>query len=165
MDRLYSASDLHKELVKRLTDAKGTIQAWQAVERLHKKDGGDFANIRKNFSGLYLEDDYNYASHKETYTASVHLFCGAYMGPGHYANDTIYQAGASADEIDQAIKDRIKQLQERVASLEREVEQAGIAWSKYLAAMQDLRSALEQMGLKQSDTWYCITEAMHNTYL
>ena len=54
--------DVKKELQNRITHTENVLAAWKAVRRERKKDGGNFQNINKNFSGCNVFCEYS--SHK-----------------------------------------------------------------------------------------------------
>lgn len=51
--------DVKKELQNRIAHTENVLAAWKAVKRERKKDGGDFANVNKNFSGCDLFCDFS----------------------------------------------------------------------------------------------------------
>lgn len=48
-------NDLHNEIF----DNQLKIEGWQKVKQLYKKDGGEFANVQKNFDGATVEKDFS----------------------------------------------------------------------------------------------------------
>lgn len=50
MERIFTIEDAKKALEKRLSYYTARVEAWEKVERVRKKDGGDFATLSKNFT-------------------------------------------------------------------------------------------------------------------
>lgn len=51
--------DVKKELENRIRHSENVLAAWKNVKRETKKNGGDFANVNKNFSGCDLFWDFS----------------------------------------------------------------------------------------------------------
>ena len=49
----FSKANLLEKLTNEIADQETDIAVLKSVERLHKKDGSDFANVLKNFTNLY----------------------------------------------------------------------------------------------------------------
>ena len=95
--------EVRKKLERELKQTEARIENWQRVTRTHKKDGGDFANIWRNFDVIYT-------GHEYSDSIEVHV-------PGSYpdynmARDFIMvkTENLTADDVENAIKGRIEQL-------------------------------------------------------
>ena len=51
----YYSENAKKELESRKAKAEALAEAWAKVERVHKKDGGDFANLSQNFKNCTIK--------------------------------------------------------------------------------------------------------------
>lgn len=90
-----------------ISRCKKAIEAWANVERVHKKDGGDFSKLSNNFTnckgGIKNHHDSLFVrlgSHGED---EISLWIDS---------ENRYMTG---DEIESAIKDRVKSLNERIS--------------------------------------------------
>lgn len=51
----YYSDNAKKALESRKANAEALADAWARVERVHKKDGGDFANLSQNFKNCTIK--------------------------------------------------------------------------------------------------------------
>lgn len=99
-----------KELQDSVNDAENQVFLWQQVKRCTKKDGGDFANVNKNFENATITVNYD-----GTLKIDVHGHTGA-----KWASDTIYSTPQNplktVNDVMPAIAERIKYLENYAAT-------------------------------------------------
>ena len=113
---------MRDENIRTISDAKERIQesvnyyadriaAFSKVRRVHKKDGGDFANIQRNFEGCRLYFEFN--SFKAEVTAEKHYPNG---GRGWETMTVYLDEARTPDEVEAKLAlylDNCKELKER----------------------------------------------------
>ena len=55
MERIYTVQEAVQKMQKSADYYRVRIEAWEKVKRVYKKDGGDFANLARNFEGAKFE--------------------------------------------------------------------------------------------------------------
>lgn len=84
----FSKANLLEKLTNEIADQENDIAVLKSVERLHKKDGSDFANVLKNFTNLY------------NHRLDAWWFEARGIGRGKWITVTIYaNKGDSPDDI------------------------------------------------------------------
>lgn len=159
----YYAEKAYKELERRKERAEVLIEAWQGVERLHKKDGTDFASLKQNFTkgvicgewdemqakvyahgtGCGYVDDwldvtptiYNNSEDAKKYEANGRLQSrGAYLHPF---------ITLTPDEIEEAIKGRIEYWQGVVMEIELALEQFDDIAGKLIKMREEAKTYID----------------------
>lgn len=66
---MKTAEEIKSKLSKYIAENEEKIKLWEQVQRVHKKDGTDFANFGKNFTGCKVQEK-SYSSEKEIVVSS-----------------------------------------------------------------------------------------------
>lgn len=109
------------------------IEALKKVERVHRKDGGDFKRIEKNFTNAYLDGNgkwlnvcFRTLTHGiDTESISVIDWCNN--------NEPL-----TADEVEQGISKRITKLEQESKESQRLLDAMNKAFEKFMADYEDL---------------------------
>lgn len=56
----YDGEKIKKDIEKSIDHYESAIKALKKVERVHKKDGGNFSNFNRNFKNCEISSDYNH---------------------------------------------------------------------------------------------------------
>ena len=126
-----------RELENDIKSYKGAIEAWQKVERVHKKDGGDFARFEKNFTNCHLTINYS--------SKCLEVYYHSYM----YESDAIYlwdyekKRDLTVDEIEQKIKDRIENYKRKVIECEKDLKSLSKTYEKIQKELDRLVERLD----------------------
>lgn len=106
MERIANVTEAQRRLEERLNYYTARIEAWEKVERIHKKDGEDFAILSKNFTNCKLIEKYHnqeltvyFRTDKEGYTTDY-----INLGGNVYTHE---EPADTADKIEKRIADKI----------------------------------------------------------
>lgn len=112
MDKIYNVEDIKNRIKDSIDYYDSRIKLWIQVERVHKKDGSDFAALKRNFTNCIFKSDYGW---------DHNLTVFGHDSKGHYIDDYINIGEqytwsgelnenwlGTADKIENAIKERIK---------------------------------------------------------
>ena len=164
--------------------AEKQIALWQKVERVRKKDGGDFAAIGRNFRNANVE--LNRCAMRDD---DLELVVSDLSPAGGYVKDTIdlkvlvkyakvkpspdrvkkylyYEPYymLNATEIEQAIKERIIDLGKKRASLRDQLRSADAAYEKFTAAVDAALADLKSIAGDGTTLYYGCREYMRGAY-
>lgn len=161
----HNSEKAMKELQNRRKRDLGLIEAWKSIERFRKKDGSDFEALAKNFTkGAILPARYDsemkrvsvrvyidglgYESDEITITPTIYARTdeaakyeaeGRLLSRGPYSHPYII---LTPDEIELAINERIKYLQENADEYSKAIEQFDEIKGKLLAISKELDDVL-----------------------
>ena len=126
-----------RELENDIRSYKGAIEAWQKVERVHKKDGGDFARFERNFTNCHLDIMYS-CKYLKVYYQSY-----------RYESDDIYlwdyrkEQELTVDETEQKIKERIENYKRNVIECEKALKSLSKTYEKIQKELDRLVERLD----------------------
>lgn len=142
MERIFTIEDAKQRLEKRLSYYTARVEAWEKVERVSKKDGGDFAIISKNFANCTFKTEYssnyivvNFKSKFEGYASDeVNISGNAY---GVEACDT-------ADKIEKKIAETIEKYKGYVKTTEKGLETIAEQLEAIAPELEALKKAIKE---------------------
>lgn len=151
--------DVKKKLERKLMETEARIENWKSVTRKHKKDGGDFANVWKNFEGVY--EGYIYSNSVEI------TIYGSYPDysiskDSTYINVTI--DNLTADDIENAIKDRIEYLQQYKVELLDSLEVYNDLYDETMEELNNIKDHITEVAGNRTSLWYIMMEAIEKHY-
>lgn len=129
--------DVKKELQNRIRHSENVLAAWRNVKRERKKDGGNFANVNKNFSGCDLFWDFS------AYKLRARIPYSREYG----SEDVIYLQDAerttpTPDGIEAAIKNYITKQDEILTNERAALAEFDAIADRIEPAILDLRGAI-----------------------
>lgn len=125
----YYSENAKKELESRKAKAEALAKAWGEVKRVYKKNGEQFVNIAKNFTGTNIKMP-NYSNYKEEKAAFV------------YTTDA---TGKSHSDYINIYKTLERNEEEKAEKEGREIVQRG-AWLKpfYILSVEEVEEACKE---------------------
>ena len=152
MERILNIEDAKKKIERRIAYYQERIDAWKKVERIRKKDGGDFAILSKNFTNCKIEESYSFKELKVYYKSNLE----------GYTNDWINISGNQYQEeadTPEKIEKRIAETIERYEGYKTRSEKALATIESTLKAiepeLEKLKSVIKE-GETETDTQYII---------
>lgn len=166
----YYSEEAKKVLRRRATDAELFIKAWGAVKRVHKKDGGNFSVLSKNFSGaniigsgdsiearVSICDNARYNSDELKLTPSIselyepdkfeeYKKAGRLIERGPYMVPYIV---ATPDEVENLIRERIEYWQ----GVERACDSALLKFDEYADKIITMRDEAKAFADSLPESW------------
>ena len=149
--------DVHKRLEKEFLEADARMKNWQSVKRLHKKDGGDFANIWKNFDKIY--EGYNFSD-------SVEIKISGSYPNYNLASDSmiVKNEDLTPDGIEKAIKERIEYLKSKKEIIRDNRGVMDKLYDETMEKMLDVYSNIEEVAGNRTPLYYIMREAVENYF-
>lgn len=136
-----------KEVVERIERSVAyydcRVKAWQNVKRVYKKDGSDFANFNKNFTGGKVEDHYG----------SSKFYIHFRDEDGRYMEDWIDAKETPAEQME-AIDDQIRKYSEWKEAAEEELPHAAEIAEFTLNKLREIKEELNKIGYRESGSLY-----------
>ena len=149
--------DVHKRLEKEFLEADARMKNWQSVKRYHKKDGGDFANIWKNFDKIY--EGHNFSNSIEI------KISGSYPDYTLACDSMIIKIeDFTPDGIEKAINDRIEYLKQKKEIIR---DNRGIMDTLYDETnnkMLEIYTNIEEMAGNRTPLYYIMREMVENYF-
>ena len=108
----YYSENAKKELESRKAKAEALAEAWANVERVHKKDGGDFANLGQNFKNCTIKMQ-EWAHNREEKEIKVYRT----DANGHSHSDSLNLARTLERNEEEKAKEEGREIIERGAYL------------------------------------------------
>ena len=162
-DTIYNVEDIKNRINEGIDFYTARINAWESVERVHKKDGGDFANLSRNFTGVRFVREYSetylyvyFRTKSEGYTYDFIT-----LGDSPYSKRPALD---TADAIEKAISELIAKYKDLLA---RDVKQAEIAEEVATTFIDAVNSALATVKEKAGDNttlYYACRDYMKSIY-
>lgn len=138
-----------KEVVERVERSVAyydcRIKAWQNVKRVYKKDGSDFANFNKNFTGGKVENQYG----------TEHFYIHFRDENGRYMEDWIDAKETPAEQIE-AINDQIRKYSEWKEAAEGELKHAAEIAEFALNKLREIKEELNKVSRESGSLYYAI---------
>lgn len=154
---IYTIEDAKNQINAGIIELKETLAAWETVTRVTKKDGGDFANVERNFqtSGKETRISFEYSAFLSKVIIHYHSKINGYT----YA--TVYiERGDKAGEIDYKIDLEKRKLADRIAEHERGYKAAEKRLKKAEKHLDALRDIL--LEAKKDGSNYTLRDYMEN---
>lgn len=177
--------EIKKNLENSVAENTALINAYKSVKRVYKKDGKPFVSLKRNFEGCSI-GLWQYASHDYENRLTIYSKVGAkyvndsidlwkslkYMKPEEIHHEPcpkmpcIEQAYAfDVDEIEQAIKDRIKYLEdivkkdeEQLSTFDHDFKEAESKIKECIASLSD-KMTNEMRDFIESNIWSWLYDA------
>lgn len=178
---MKTAEDIKKTLGKYIRENEKKIELWEHVQRVHKKDGSDFANFGKNFTGCKVEQK-SYSDDKDLVVSDWAPGFG-YVQDGigcrqlvkystlRPAEDRIQKIAylepffyITPDEAEVLIKERIEKLRSLNADYQYQLDQADEVFSRFKYAIDNALQDLKDRAGKNSVLYYEAREYMKAAY-
>ena len=161
---MKTLDDLKADLNSYISIEKATVEAWKNVKLNKKKDGSDFAQISKSFTGAkvgryypvetwfspYITVDYEYTNskgqksygsdHMEIYTEEFADYREKRQSP---YSSTHFHYILTPDEIMEAIQKRISMFDNAAAQHQKELEKSEELYNKYMPQFSSLVSEMK----------------------
>lgn len=178
---MKTAEEIKSKLSKYIAENEEKIKLWEQVQRVHKKDGGDFANFGKNFTGCKVQEK-SYSSDKEIVVSSWAQGIG-------YKHDEIdlrqivrySKITPSADQVqkvpglepffyvtpDQAealIADRIETLKQHNAEYKQQLAITDKVYSRFIFQINNALQELKDQTGDHSTLYYEARDYMQKAY-
>lgn len=161
----YYAEKAYKELERRKERAELFVIEWGKVERLHKKDGTDFANLKQNFTKGVVCGEYDQQQAKVYIHSNANGYDEDYIDitPTIYSNSEdakkyeeqgrLQNRGAylhpfitlTPSEIETAIAGRIEYWQEQVVELNKALTHFDEYASKIVEMREQAKAYIENL--------------------
>ena len=154
---IYTIEDAKKKINADTIELKEMLSAWETVTRVTKKDGGDFANVERNFqtSGKETRITFEYSAFLSKVIIHYHSKINGYT----YA--TVYiDRGDKAGEIDYKIDLEKRKLADRIAEHESGYKAAEKRLKKAEKHLDALRDIL--LEAKKDGSNYTLRDYMEN---
>lgn len=178
---MRNIDELKTTLKKDIDKAETLLHAWEAVERVTKKDGGDFAALAKNFKNASVYDSgYSLVATKEITVSGWSQFSGwisdkienreiARYSKRTVSDDRIIKETClepyfykTVSEIFEDIETRKEQLKKQIADYKRDLENAKKLFDSFKTAID---AALVEMKTNCTQhTYYLIRDYMKSAY-
>lgn len=180
---MKTTEDIKKTLGKYIRENEKKIELWENVQRVHKKDGTDFANFGKNFTGCKVEQK-NYS----TYNDKELIVSDWAVGSGYIhdeidirqlvkystlrpAEDRIQKIAylepffyITPDEAEVLIKERIEKLRSLNAGYQYQLDQVDKVFSRFKYDIDNALQFLKDRAGKNSVLYYEAREYMKAAY-
>ena len=149
--------DVRKKLERELAQTEARIKNWESVERKHKKDGGDFANIWKNFDKLH--EGYVYSNDRE-----IKIY-GSYPIYS-LGEDSMYVKNEdfTPDGIEEAIKNRIEYLKQHKEVIRDNLGLMDNLYDETMEAMAKIYNRVEEVAGNRTPLYYIMREAIKDYF-
>ena len=149
--------DVHKRLEKEFLEADARMKNWQSVTRKHKKDGGDFANVLKNFDKIY--EGYHYHDSIEI------KISGSYPCYSTASDSiTVKFEDFTPDGIEKAIKERIEYLKAKKETIRDNKGIMDKLYEETEAKMLEVYNNIEEMAGNRTPLYYIMREVVENYF-
>lgn len=145
MDKIRTIEEAKTRLNERLNFYTARIEAWEKVERIHKKDGEDFAILSKSFTNCTFKTEYHsnylyvyFRTDKEGYT---HDFIN--LGGNVYTNE---EPADTADRVQARIKDSIAKYEKYAETTKKGLETIEGIMQAITPTLDTLKEAIKEAG-------------------
>ena len=151
--------EVRKKLERELAQTEARIKNWESVERKHKKDGGDFANIWKNFDKLH--EGYTFSGSGDV---EVKIY-GSYPDYS-LAEDFIYvkNENFTPDGIEEAVKNRIEYLKQHKEIIRDNLGIMDNLYDETMDAMAEIYTRVEEVAGNRTPLYYIMREAIEDYF-
>lgn len=180
---MKTTEDIKKTLGKYIRENEKKIELWENVQRVHKKDGTDFANFGKNFTGCRVQQkSYSSYDDKEIIVSDwTPVFGCVQDGIGcrqlvkystiKPAEDRIQKIAylepffyITPDEAEILIKERIEELYTLNAHYINQLDQVDEIFTRFKYAIDNALQDLKDRAGKNSVLYYEAREYMKAAY-
>lgn len=177
------AKKFKEEMRKEIHMNENKIATWKAVKRQRKKDGGDFANLSKNFEHAWISTNingqpvimvrcsYNMFEGKSYggYTDELNIF--EYDDKKTSGRKLIQTSSWSrpyyiytVDEIFKKIARHIKHLEEQNEEYKKQIEVADAVFHRFSSKVHEAFDELNKMTGDRSSLYYACREYVKTIY-
>lgn len=143
-NRIRTAADIEQHIKESIAYYDTRINAWEAVRRLTKKDGSDFANFGKNFENARICAPYGL--HNK-------LVVNFRDERGRYTEDYIDLAESVSEQFEQ-IAETIERYQHWKEEAEKDLENAPALAEFTLAKIREIKAEFEKSGCRFGGSLY-----------
>ena len=164
MTNIYTIEDAKARMQESVNFYKYRIEAWEKVQRLHKKNGEDFAILSKNFENCRFYKEWSHD------VLAVYFRCPMPNGGTKCESDTIWLDGNeyagrepadTADKVEERIAQTVKQYRENLEKDERGLAEIVHTLEALAPILQTIHEVVEKG--KENGTNYVIREYLeHN---
>lgn len=149
--------DVRKKLEYNIRQCEERIEIWQNVVRNHKKNGEDFANVWKNFTGVYKGCEFTDSIELKIYGTYPNYSLGS-------DNTYVLTANPTADDIENAIKERIEYLKSYKAELRDNLGVMDKLYDDTMEKLTAIKDNITEIAGNRTSLWYIMMEAIEQHY-
>ena len=162
-DTIYNVEDIKNRINEGIDFYTARINAWESVERAHKKNGGDFADLSRNFTGAKFVREYSetylyvyFRTKSEGYTYDFIT-----LGDSPYSKRPALD---TADAIEKAITELITKYKERLACDIRQAEIAEEVATPFINAVNSALATVKEKAGDDTTLYYACRDYMKSIY-
>lgn len=184
---MKTLEDIKKEFAITLKEHEALLQAWNNVNRLHKKDGSSFSILSKNFENANIQDE-SYSIYPAKVVKVFICYEGKYYNEEinctqlvRYSQRKVDESriihasyledryNLTVDEIFEEIELKKEYHKKRIEELNKQLEMAELYYKQVLIKMEEVKTVLDTLcdksgDRKNIDLRYDLEEVVHEYY-